>query len=204
MTAARFIHLTAFAAIALAASSAIAFAASTAYIKGSANVREGPGTSFDIIANLPNNTKVTVEGCTPTAWCVISKGSLEGFVKKTLLKSSPTQDLPFDISIIIGPDFPIHIDLGDDEEEEPSDEPSVCFYQEEDLMGANFCVEPGDYEDDIPGSFDNSIESILIEGGAVVTVCTGTDLDGTCKLYDETRESLPSSVRNKITSYEVE
>jgi SH3 domain-containing protein/peptidase inhibitor family I36 len=204
MTAAKFIRLAAFAAVAIVASSATAFAASTAYIKGSANVREGPGTSFDIIANLPNNTKVTVEGCTPTAWCVITKGSLEGFVKKSLLKSSPSGDLPFDISIIIGPDFPIHIDLGDDEEDVPSDDPSVCFYQGEDLTGANFCVEPGDYDDDIPGSFDNNIESILIEGGAVVTVCTGTDMGGTCKLYDETMDSLPSSVRNRITSYEVE
>jgi hypothetical protein len=199
------IRLIAIAALTLFATAGVAFAASTGYIKAPANVRAGPGTGFPVIVKLPTNTKVTVEGCTPTNWCVITKGPLEGFVAKALLKKTLGGVSPFDIDIILGPDFPIQIELDDEEEEEePFEEASVCFYQGPDLSGANFCVEPGDSDDDIPGSFDNNIESILIEGDAVVRVCSSTNLNGTCKLYDETQDELPSSISNKITSYSVE
>ncbi|MEO6396659.1 MAG: peptidase inhibitor family I36 protein, partial [Devosia sp.] len=129
----------------------------------------------------------------------------EGFLAKSLLKPKATgPDSPFNFSIIIGPD--VVLNLGDDEEEEdvPEEQAEVCFYQGDGLSGANFCVEPGDSDDDIPGNFDNNIESILIEGGAVVTVCTSTDFGGICREYDETMEDLPSSVNNKITSYAVD
>lgn len=202
MNASKFIRIAAFSAIAIVASTAAAFAA-TAYTKSSAKVRLGPGTSYGVITTLPMNTKVDVQGCTPTGWCVITKGPLEGFVAKSLLKKTLTSVSPFDLNIIIGPNFQLGINLGD-VQEEPVEPAEVCFYQGADLTGANFCVEPGESDEDIPGSFDNNIESILITGGAVVTVCTGTDFNGICREYDETMESLPSVVNNKITSYAVD
>ncbi|MEQ1771044.1 MAG: SH3 domain-containing protein [Devosia sp.] len=198
----KFMRIAAIAAAALVVTAGAALA-ETAYTKGSTNVRGGPGTSYPILFKLTANTKVEVEGCTPTDWCVITKGNKEGFVARSLLKKTQG-GLPFDFNIIIGNDQ-INIGLGGDSEE-PDDEdvPEVCFYQGEDLSGANFCVEPGDSDDDIPGSFDNNIESILITGGAFVTVCTGSDFTGVCREYDETMDALPSSVRNKITSYEAD
>jgi hypothetical protein len=174
-------RLAAITVIAFAGFTAAASAAQPGYTTSQANLREGPGTSYDVITVLSKYTPVVIEACTAT-WCAVTtEDDDEGFVSKSLLA------------------------FGSFEEDEEEDEEiaEVCFYQQANLKGANFCVEAGDYDGDIPGNFDNNIESILITGGLEVEVCSGFNLGGNCYVYDSTRKSLPSAIRNKITSYEV-
>lgn len=201
-------RLAAISVIAFAGFTAAASAAEIAYTKSAANLREGPGTSYDIITTLPKNTELLVEACTAT-WCaVLTEDDDEGFIAKSLLKSNPSgPDIPFSIQIIIGPEGPF-IDFGDifiEEPDEPDpDYPEVCFYQQANFKGANFCVEDGDTDNNIPGSFDNNIESILISGGLGVEVCSGNNHGGECFYYTKSQKSLPSQIRNKISSYVVD
>lgn len=181
MTVLRLARLTALAAITLAGMTAAAVAASqSATTSGYANLREGPGTKFDVIATLDPDTEVTVNACTGT-WCAVETDDDEGFVAKSLLDFDSATD-----------------------DSSSSDDAEVCFYQGEDFSDANFCVQPGDSDDHIPGSFNNAIESISVSGDVSVEVCTGSNMSGTCKTYDHSVKSLPSSVIDQITSYAVD
>jgi uncharacterized protein YgiM (DUF1202 family) len=200
-------RLAAITVIAFAGLTAAASAAEVAYTKSAANLREGPGTSYDIITTLPKNSALLVQACTAT-WCaVITDDDDEGFIAKSLLKKNPSgPDIPFSIKIIIGPEGPF-LDFGDIFIDEPQPKPSypeVCFYQQANFKGANFCVEEGDEDNDIPGSFDNNIESILISGGLGVEVCSGVGHGGECFYYTKSQKTLPSQIRNKISSYVVD
>lgn len=205
MIASKLARLAALSIIAFAGVTIAAHAAEIAYTKSQANLRAGPGTSYDVITTLPKNAEVSVEACTAT-WCAVTtEDDDEGFVAKSLLKGNPSgPDLPFNIQIIVGPSGPFlnfGVDVNPPPEPEPIDDGEVCFYQQANFMGANFCVVPGDEDNDIPGNFDNNIESILIGGGAGVEVCSGTNFSGDCKYYTGSTSSLPSYLRNRISSY---
>ena len=201
-------RLAALSVIAFAGLTIAASAAEIAYTKTASNLREGPGTSYDVIMTLPRNTELFVEACTAT-WCAVTtEDNDEGFIAKSLLKSNPSgPDIPFSIQIIIGPEGPF-IDFGDifiEEPDEPDpDFPEVCFYQQANFKGANFCVEEGDADNNIPGNFDNNIESILVSGGLGVEVCSGVGHGGECFYYTKSKKSLPSQIRNRISSYVVD
>lgn len=201
-------RLATLAIIAFAGLTVTASAATVAYTKSPANLREGPGTKYDVITTMPKNTMFMVEACTIN-WCAgESEDGDVGFVAKSLLKKSKSgPDIPFSIQIIIGPEGPF-VDFGDLFVEEP-DEPDpsiaeVCFYQQANFKGANFCVEEGDEDASIPGSFNNNIESILISGGLKVEVCSGTNYGGDCFYYSSSKKTLPTELRNRISSYVVE
>jgi uncharacterized protein YraI len=201
------VRLAAISVIAFVGLTAAASAATVAYTKSAANLREGPGTSYAVITTMPKNTEFLVEACTAT-WCAgTSEDGDQGFVAKSLLKKSLSGDIPFSIRIIVGPEGPF-INFGDifvEEPDEPDpDFPEVCFYQQANFKGANFCVEEGDTDDDIPGSFDNNIASILVSGGLGVEVCSGVGHSGQCFYYTSSKKSLPSAIRNRISSYMVD
>src|SRR5690606_21002264 len=117
-------RLAAITVIAFAGLTAAASAAEVAYTKSAANLREGPGTSYDIITTLPKNSALLVQACTAT-WCaVITDDDDEGFIAKSLLKKNPSgPDIPFSIKIIIGPEGPF-LDFGDIFIDEPQPKPS--------------------------------------------------------------------------------
>jgi hypothetical protein len=170
--------------LALVSFTAAGSAAQPGYTTGQANLREGPGTSYDVIDVLPKFSPVVIEACT-ASWCAVTTDENdEGFVSKSLLAFGAFDD--------------------EDEEDEEDEVAEVCFYQQANFKGANFCVEAGDTDGDIPGNFDNNIESILISGGLKVEVCSGFNLGGNCFFYDASRKSLPNPIRNKITSYQVD
>ena len=171
-------RLAAITVIAFAGLTAAASAAQPGYTTSSANLREGPGTNYDAIELLPKYTPLVIEACTAT-WCAVTTEDDEGFVHKSLLA------------------------FGSYDDDDDGDVAEVCFYQQANLKGANFCVEAGDSDGDIPGNFDNNIESILITGGLQVEVCSGFNYGGECFFYDSTKKSLPGAIRNKITSYNV-
>ncbi len=208
MLASPLARLAALSVIAIIGATASASAAQTAYTKSASNLRAGPGTSYGIITTLPKNAPVVVEACTAT-WCAVTTADDdEGFVAKSLLKSNRSgADIPFSIQIIIGPEGPF-LDFGDifGKPAKPvrPTEAEVCFYQQANFRGANFCVEAGDTDNRIPGSFNDNIESILITGGLGVEVCAGVNHSGQCRYFTSSQKSLPAYLRNTISSYAVD
>jgi len=166
--------------LALAGMTVVAAAADQpATTGGYANLRNGPGTSYAVIDTLDPGTDIIVHACTGT-WCAVTAdGDNNGFVAKSLI------------------DF----DGAPDTSPAPAGDAEICFYQGPGFSDANFCVNPGDSDDNIPGSFNNAIESILISGGASIEVCTGPGMSGYCRTYDHSIKNLPPSLRDKITSY---
>ncbi|MEO6012249.1 MAG: SH3 domain-containing protein [Devosia sp.] len=180
MLATSFARLAALSIVALVGLVGAASAAQPGYTTSQANLREGPGTSYDVMDVLPGYTDLVIDACT-SSWCAVTTdGGDEGFVSKSLLA------------------------YGSSDDEADQADAEVCFYQQANFKGPNFCVEAGDEDGDIPGNFDNNIESILISGGLSVEVCTGFNQGGNCDSYDDNVSKLPSSLRNKITSYAVD
>ncbi len=174
--------------------SSAAFAATlTAETNAAANLRTGPGTSYAVVDFLPEGTEVTVEACT-NFWCAVTtdEGD-EGFVARKLLDVIDVNDDGEDQppTIILKPTPPPPPGLADGK---------VCFYQQPNYKGANFCVEPGDKDSLIPGSFDDNIESIRVEGDAVVKVCADPGYQ-TCAVYDHSMNKLPLFLADEISSY---
>jgi len=211
MPASSLARLAVLSVIAFAGATAAAAAAQLAYTSTASNLRAGPGTNYGVIVTLPKNTPVMVEACTAT-WCAVTTDDDdEGFIAKSLLKSNRSgADIPFSIQIIIGPEGPF-LKFGDifgkpDKPIKPIKpvDAEVCFYQQANFKGANFCVEDGDSDARIPGSFNDNIESILISGGLGVEVCSGANHSGECRYFTTSQKTLPSYLRNRITSYAVD
>jgi hypothetical protein len=206
MFSSRFARIAAIAALAFVGSNAAALASMSAYTRSAANLREGPGTGYGIITSLPRDTEVEVNACTSN-WCAVTtEDDDEGFIAITLLKpnlSGSPQPFFFDESDEDNaPPVTIHLGPGDDGEDDMS-EPEVCFYQQANFRGANFCVQAGDQDEHIPGSFDNNIESITVGDGLEVQVCRGINFVA-CEVISEDTPYLPPFLNNKISSYAVE
>jgi uncharacterized protein YraI len=224
MNASRLVRTCALSALTLVSLSATAFAAEEAYTKSNANMREGPGTKYDVVDTLPGGSAVSVEACSLN-WCAVtSEDDQQGFVAKSLLRGNRIgAETPFSIGITVGPQHPFgrfgqyqggDDDLGDvgatDQVPYPpkhvrndNEDSEVCFYQQENFKGANFCVQPGDSDEEIPGSFNDAIESVLVSGDSVVEVCASPDFHQ-CQTYDHSVGKLPISLRDDITSYSVD
>ncbi len=191
-----FVRLAAASALALCGLTAMAAAAEmTASTNTAANLRTGPGTSYAVITSLPQGTDVLVHACT-LSWCAVTtEDDDDGFIARSLLEVDDFGQ--GDVTITIPtptPKPPIHLHRGGDG--------SVCFYQQDNFMGANFCVEPGDEDARIPGSFNNNIESVLIEGDAVAELCDEPGYSG-CLTFDRSVRRLPNLLRNKVSSYSI-
>ena len=158
---------------------AAALAADTATTNSHANLRQGPGSSFPVVASVAAGTDVTVNACVLN-WCAVTtEDDDEGFIAKSLL------------------------DFGD-APQEPDQAADICFYQQANFKGANFCVEAGDESAHIAGNFDDNIESILVEGDISVEVCSEPGFDGDCMTIDRSVKKLPYALRNDISSFSVE
>ena len=206
----RLIRLAA-AAAALVAGLAIApaLAAPNAYVTKNADVLKNPNPASIVISEVFKGDAVTLLDC-KNNFCLVKEE--KGWVKQSALgalKQGKPSTAPFSFSFGVGsdgkPSFQIGIGNGgggvviDDEEDE---EPLVCFYKSKNFQGSALCVEPGDSDDALPGSWDNSISSIELIGGAEVLVCRDEDLEGACAELTSSKKSLPNALDNRISSYE--
>jgi len=190
------VRLAAVSAIALCGFTAMAAAAEmTASTNTAANLRTGPGTTYAVITSLDEGTDVMVHACT-FSWCAVTtEDDDDGFVARVLLDFEGDGNGDGDVTITLPtPAPPVHLHGGGDGD--------VCFYQQANFMGANFCVQPGDEDAHIPGSFNNNIESVLIEGNAVAELCDNPGYSG-CLTFDRSIKKLPPILRNKVSSYSI-
>lgn len=187
-----------------------ALAAPNAYVISDTVLYKSANASSQQVNYVEAGQLVMATECT-TNYCFLDVPGTNGWIRKSLLgalkKGKPANNAPFSFSLGIGadgkPSFSIGVGNTEADDIEIED-PEVCFFKSKGYEGSSFCVEPGDSDDSLPGSWDNSISSISVSGGAEVVVCSGDDLTGTCASISSSKKSLPSQLDNKISSYEVE
>lgn len=193
---------------ALAASPA--FAAPNAFVKKDADVLKNPNPASTPVNEVTKGQLVTVQNC-KNNFCLVSISGPDGWVKQSnlgpLSKGKPNASAPFSFSFGIGsdgkPNVQIGIGNGGPVVVEDDEDPQVCFYKAKNFNGSSLCVEPGDSDDALGGSWDDNISSIEVLGGAEVLVCRDEDLEGACATITSSKKSLPPSLDDRISSYEV-
>jgi uncharacterized protein YraI len=76
----------AIAALAILASSAARTAAEPAIIDTNVNLRSGPGGAFEVVAVMPEGSRLDVQKC-GDEWCRVRFGHLSGYASRGLLKT---------------------------------------------------------------------------------------------------------------------
>lgn len=187
-----------------------AIAAPNAYVVKDADVLKNPNPASTVISEVVKGDLVTLLDC-KSNFCLVKEEG--GWAKQSafgpLNKGKPSS-APFSFSFGVGadgkPSFQIGVGNGgpviiDDEDED--EDPEVCFYKSKNFQGSALCTEPGDSDDALGGSWDNSISSIEVFGDAEVLVCRDEDFEGACANITSSKKSLPASLDNRISSYEV-
>jgi uncharacterized protein YraI len=74
------------AALAILASSAAGAVAEPATIETKVNLRSGPGGAFDVVAVMPEGSRLDVQKC-GDEWCRVKFRHITGYASRSLLKS---------------------------------------------------------------------------------------------------------------------
>lgn len=204
------LHLVAALAVLGGLAVAPAFAAPNAYMLQDSNVRKTTNPNSPVVNTVDAGQLVTVLDCQGIV-CLIQIPGADGWVRQNRLggisKGKPASNVPFSFSFGIGGDGKPSISIGVGNQPKPLPEPveedQVCFYRNSNFNGASFCVEPGDSDEALGGSWNDSISSIEVFGDAEVLVCRDFDLEGVCAEISSSKASLPSQLNNRISSYEV-
>lgn len=185
-----------------------AFAAN-AYVTQTSDVYKNPSSNSMVITTLAKNKTVTVIDCQGN-YCLLSLPGPDGWIKQSRLgglQSGNPSKVPFSFGFSVGgdgkPSISIGIGNGNGPVIEPEEDDEVCFYKGANFTGSKLCVEPGDSDDSLSSSWDDSISSIKVYGEAEVTVCRDEDLEGICANISSSKSTLPNALNNKISSYEV-
>ncbi len=79
----------------------------------------------------------------------------------------------------------------------------VCFYKGNNYTGSKGCAPVGTSRPVVSASWNDTISSLKLTGGAKVRVCQGTNFTGLCSIFTSNKPVLGSALNNKISSYEV-
>lgn len=185
-----------------------AFAAN-AYVNQTSSVYKKATSSSVVIKTIGKGSLVTVLDC-QGSYCLIQLPGPDGWIKQSRLNGlkggKPSSNVPFSFGLSIGGNGKPSISIGIGNNDEPPvivEEDKVCFYKGINFTGSSFCVEPGESDDGLTGSWDDNISSIEVYGEAEVTVCSDEDLDGICANIHSSKKSLPGALDDEISSYEV-
>jgi hypothetical protein len=177
---------------------------------GAVNVRTGPGTGYAKVGTLSAGELVDVKQC-QGSWCFVDRNSgTDGWASANYLQPAAAQpapsepDIPFNFGVTVGPGGPsFSFGIGDAPLPPPPAPatPKVCFFKSSNFAGGSFCVSPGDSSPVLAGSWNDSISSISVEGGAQVTVCKNAGYGGSCATVSVSKPTL-SSYNNAISSFQ--
>jgi hypothetical protein len=202
--------LNAFTGLAIAAAAALvllptAASAATFYATTDVNLRDAPNGA--IIGRYNRGGAIEVIVC-DSGWCHVNVGGgAYGYVAQQYLSPNPVApggSLTFGID---GSGVSIGVNIGTPGQPDEDDEPEffdgeACFYARSQYRGDNFCVAAGDYIPDL-GGWSGEISSLENQDELDVTVCTRTNLRGTCRTYTTSARSL-GRLDNAIRSLSVD
>jgi hypothetical protein len=78
----------------------------------------------------------------------------------------------------------------------------VCFYEDFDYGGRQFCGEPGDRTRSLANGWNDRISSIRVSGGAQVQVCEDFEFGGQCRTINNDVRQM-ANFNDRISSFRV-
>jgi uncharacterized protein YraI len=181
-----------------------AASAAVTTVTSDVNLRDAPGGS--VIGSVRAGERVDVIECSGS-WCRINRSGPDGWISRQYLAGMSAPG--FQLNIPLGNDGQGSLSFGiggqpgvEDEAEEEISDGEVCFYERTRLRGDSFCLEAGDTSRSLRGGWDDRIASFDNPDGLEVTVCTRTNLRGTCRTYETGARTL-GELEGEISSIEV-
>lgn len=177
------------------------------------NVRSGPGVNYGVVDVIRPGQYVQVTRTTG-GWCYLEKNGPDGWASCRYLTDTPVRtgrdrdrrrsDRPdVDIEFAI-PGFSFSIGDGDFRrpDRRPDRRGRVCFYEHVNYEGDQFCMRPGQSRSSL-GSWNDTISSIRVRGGAEARVCEHNGFDGRCATIDRNVRNLGNRGNDQISSIRV-
>lgn len=175
------------------------------------NLRAGPGTGYGVVDVLARGERVDVVRRTG-GWCEIRRPGPDGWVSCRYLAETgrpgrpdrtgrPDVDIEFSI-----PGFSFSIGDGRDRwtgrPGRPGRGGQVCFYEDVNYRGDQFCMRPGQSRSSL-GNWNDEISSIRVRGGAEARVCEHNGFNGRCATIDRNVRNLGNRGNDMISSIRV-
>lgn len=176
------------------------------------NVRTGPGTSYAIVDTLHAGEIVDVTECNSSnTWCKIYHTGPDGWVSRSYLGAGPSAGSSGS-NVQFGFTFPLpgggSITFGTPGYTPPSGgggsvAARVCVYNLANFAGGSTCINAGQSDNAIGGTWNDRITSLRTFGGASIRLCQNTNYGGICNVFSSDQNSLGAALNNKASSYDV-
>jgi len=181
------------------------------------NVREGPGTTYDVADTLYPDEPVTIEECAANGWCRISHTGPDGWVNADYLdpSTSPggsapaTPDCRFELTLGSGgPSLRIVCDGGSGLPGGGGGGGSstaanrACFFDGPNYTGDSFCRGVGIYPS-LPAAANDRITSVRLHGSAKVRLCEDASMGPYCRDLTASENRLGAALNNRVSSLRV-
>ncbi|HEY0919228.1 SH3 domain-containing protein [Devosia sp.] len=158
---------------------------SAAWLIKAETLHEGPGRAYDVVGQLPGETRIRVDRCT-WRWCRIHAHGARGWVSRANVSFGQWPRGPF-----TGPKF--HHPRGG----------TACFYEGRNYSGARVCARAGTVVRDLLlFDRDNRYSSVEVHGSTVLA-CRDRDFTSFCVLIVESQPRLDGFLDNNLSSYRV-
>ena len=204
--------------------------AEPAYTSDSANVRSGPSPRYKVITTLPAGTAIDIGACNG-GWCVINAPA-SGYVDQSHIASSyqpqpvpqpqplpqpqpwpnqpQPQPWPNQPQPQPWPNQPPPPRPWPQQPPRPQplpqppvyDDAGACFFSERNFRGNSFCLDEGESLNRLR-TWNDSIRSVQVFGGAQVDVCSDQNLYGVCATLNRDTSRLPQQLDRNISSIDV-
>jgi uncharacterized protein YraI len=149
------------------------------------SLHEGPGTAYDIVGELGDETRIQVDRCT-YRWCLLHAEGQRGWASRDNISFGQHPRGP-----LTGP----RLNYGSGA--------VVCFYEGRHFSGDYFCAKPGSVVHDLLlRDADNRISSVQVNGGSV-TLCRDRDFSSYCERIVEDQAVIHGFLDNNVSSYRV-
>lgn len=196
------------AALVLSAGAALAVEAQAA---GSANVRSGPGTSYQVVDSLSSGEIVDVVECNSSnTWCRIEHSGPDGWVSRSLLEAAEDNGNGGGPNVEFGMNIPLpgggFITFGTPGYEPPptpGPAKQVCVYDLPNYGGASICAPAGTSATAVGGFWNDRVTSLRVFGGAHIRLCQNINYGGGCNVFSTNVPALGATLNNKASSYQV-
>jgi uncharacterized protein YraI len=171
--------------LAFALPAAAAEVGTRAWLINGQSLMEGPGTAYDVVGELGDETRVRVDRCT-YQWCLLHAEGQKGWASRDNISFGQHPRGP-----LTGPRLNY-----------PSGA-TICLYEGRNFTGDSVCMKPGTVVHDLLlFDTDNRYSSVEVNGGSV-TLCRNRNFSSYCERVVEDQASLNGFLDNGVSSVRV-
>ena len=149
---------------------------------------QGPGAAYDVVGEIPAETRIYVQRCSKL-WCNVRAGHSSGWTDLASISFGQEPRGPF-----TGPR--LNYKAGG-----PG---TVCLYEGRNFTGASICGKSGFVVHDfLLLRADNRFSSVAIEGNVSVVLCRDREFKSYCERINASEASLHGFLDNNVSSMRV-